>query len=301
LEVSSVTTQTGLQPPHVLDRSGLEVLRGVLETTRAIRKGLDLGREVPREVIEECLEIAVHAPCAEAREPWRFLVLTDPAKRRVLAEYYRLSWEVFQFTGSGRRRTRWREAKTERVRASAQWLAHNLERVPVLILVCVAGRAMSAAEAAATERTWMWPDGIEGPRPVALSSYHATYYASIFPAVWSLQLALRAKGLGSTITTMHLPFEHFVADELGIPRGAQQVALLPVAYAREGVFRVPERKSAAEVTYWNTWEEPRFVGTAYRDLIAKGAEEHRGVHLDVGSGRAEGSGGQPGATDPEEE
>ena len=36
----------------------------LLATTRAVRKRLDLTREVPRDVIEECLEIAVQAPTA---------------------------------------------------------------------------------------------------------------------------------------------------------------------------------------------------------------------------------------------
>lgn len=270
------------QPPHVLDPAQFSVLADVLRSTRAVRKALDVDREVPREVIAECLDVAVHAPSAEAREPWRFLVLTDPEKRQIVAEYYRLAWETFQYMGSGRRRTRWREPKKDRVRSSAEWLANNIGRVPVLILVCAAGRAMTPQEAHRMEESWLWPD-IPGPRPVALTSFHATYYASIFPVVWSLQLALRGKGLGSTITTMHLPFEQFVADELGIPRGAQQVALLPVAYARQGVFKVSDRKPADEVTHWDTWEEPRFVGTTYRDMIAQGSADRRGVELQVGA------------------
>ena len=38
----------------------------VLRTTRAIRKRLDFDRPVPREVIRECLEIAVQAPTGPA-------------------------------------------------------------------------------------------------------------------------------------------------------------------------------------------------------------------------------------------
>ena len=34
----------------------------LLATPRAVRKRLDLTREVPRAVIEECLELAVQAP-----------------------------------------------------------------------------------------------------------------------------------------------------------------------------------------------------------------------------------------------
>src|ERR1700750_2846854 len=34
----------------------------VLSTTRCVRKGLDTTREVPRELIEDCLRMAMHAP-----------------------------------------------------------------------------------------------------------------------------------------------------------------------------------------------------------------------------------------------
>ena len=50
------------------------------------------------------------------------------------------------------------------------------------------------------------------------------------PAVWSFQLALRARGLGSAWTTLHLDRAADAAALLGIPDGVTQVALLPVAY-----------------------------------------------------------------------
>ena len=34
----------------------------VLTTTRSVRKGLDTTREVPRELIEDCLRVAMQAP-----------------------------------------------------------------------------------------------------------------------------------------------------------------------------------------------------------------------------------------------
>ena len=58
----------------------------------------------------------------------------------------------------------------------------------------------------------------------------ASVYGSILPAVWSFQLALRSRGLGSAWTTLHLMWESEVAEILGIPEHVMQVALLPVAY-----------------------------------------------------------------------
>jgi nitroreductase len=39
----------------------------VLSTTRSVRKRLDLGRPVPREVLLECLELALQAPSEYSR------------------------------------------------------------------------------------------------------------------------------------------------------------------------------------------------------------------------------------------
>jgi nitroreductase len=66
-------------------------------------------------------------------------------------------------------------------------------------------------------------------------------------------LALRARGLGSTWTTLHLLHEDEAARILGIPEGVTQTVLLPVGYMRDAVLRPAERRSPGEVTYWNGW------------------------------------------------
>jgi len=85
----------------------------------------------------------------------------------------------------------------------------------------------------------------------------AGLYGSIYPAVWSFQLALRSRGLGSTLTTLHLACEAEAADLLGIPDGVVQVGLLPVAYFTGDDFRPGMRRPAEQVTYWNTWKHLR--------------------------------------------
>jgi nitroreductase len=56
----------------------------LLATTRAVRKRLDLDRPVPREVIGECLELAVQAPTASNSQSWRWVVIDDADKRLAL-------------------------------------------------------------------------------------------------------------------------------------------------------------------------------------------------------------------------
>src|SRR5260370_22630899 len=61
----------------------------LLTTTRAVRKRLDLTRPVPREVVLECLRLAIQAPTGSNAQRWRWLVVTDPETRSAIAELYR--------------------------------------------------------------------------------------------------------------------------------------------------------------------------------------------------------------------
>ena len=56
-----------------------------LTTTRAVRKRLDLARPVPRELLLECLEIAVQAPTGSNRQGWHFVFISDPDTKRAVA------------------------------------------------------------------------------------------------------------------------------------------------------------------------------------------------------------------------
>jgi nitroreductase len=101
----------------------------------------------------------------------------------------------------------------------------------------------------------------EVPHLAALAQYetlyHATLYGSIFPAIWSLMLALRARGLGASLTTLHLMYEREAAALLGIPNDVRQVALLPVAYFTGTDFKPAQRLPAREITSWNGWGQRR--------------------------------------------
>ena len=214
-----------------MDRASVDEL---LTTTRAVRKRLDLDRPVPPEVIDECLELAIQAPTGSNAQGWRFVVVTDADKREALAEIYRRGWNAV-YGGADESLTGVRPeylAQQRRVLASADYLSENLHRVPVHVIPCVLGR-LGEGEAAA-----MW----------------AGFLGSVFPAVWSFQLALRSRGLGSVLTTLHLFGETEAAEILGIPDTVTQVALLPVAYTKGTDFKPATRRPAREITYWNGWK-----------------------------------------------
>jgi nitroreductase len=271
---------TGLQQRAEAD---LETVEWLLTTTRTVRRRLDLTRPVRRELIEECLRLAVYAPNAEAKQNWRWFVITDPERRKVLADYYRIAWTGHNRDGMGTRRGRWRDrGSSKRTHDSARWLAEHLHEVPVLVIPCVVGRPVTEREVEKLEALWRAADDTLRYQPRARLVADSTFYGSIYPAIWSFQLALRSRGLGSSITTMHLPFHQFVADELGIPRHATQIALLPVAHTSGTDFRPPSRVPAESLTYWDEWERPRGDASLRRALMNTDRDEPRPAGVRTG-------------------
>jgi len=201
----------------------------LLSTTRAVRKRLDLGKPVERSVILDCIRLSQQAPTGSNAQSWRWLVVTDKGKRAELARIYKEVGD--QYLEMARNNVPAGDSQTKRVYDSAFWLKDHLHEVPVHVIPCVVGRL---------------PEGA----PVGMG---AAVFGSIFPAVWSFQLALRSRGLGSTLTTLHLFREQEVAKLLGIPENVMQVALLPVAYTKGTDFKVAKRIPAARVTHWDAW------------------------------------------------
>jgi len=203
----------------------------LLSTTRAVRKRLDLERPVDRQMIADCIEIASQAPTGSNRQGWRWVVVDDPATRRVIADIYRRGASGYLAKALERARDRG-DAQTQRVFESTLVLADTMEDVPMLVLPCIEAK------------------GADRPFPAVEWS---GLYGSIYPAVWSFQLALRSRGLGSTLTTLHLRHADEAAELLGLPADLMQVALLPVAYSVGTDFKRAVRPPVEDIIRWNRW------------------------------------------------
>ena len=114
----------------------LAVVDKLLTTTRTVRRRLDLTRPVEPEVIEEVIEIALQAPSGSNLQNWRFMVVTDPDKKKIVAELYRQSFESY----AGPRPTGTPTTSGQRIAASAWHLSDHMHEVPVLIIGCIEGR-----------------------------------------------------------------------------------------------------------------------------------------------------------------
>ena len=204
----------------------------LLTTTRAVRKRLDLSRVVEEQQIKKCLEISQQAPTGSNRQGWQWVIIIDKGKRRIIANYYRQSAGNYLEEGKNSAREK-SDDQGFKVFESAQYLADNMEDVPLLVIPCIDTSHMPLN---APAHKWLSLGG------------------SIFPAIWSFQLALRARGLGSCITTLHLVYEREISKIIGIPETFAQVALLPVAYTKGTDFKPAKRPPVSEIIHWNSWE-----------------------------------------------
>lgn len=188
-------------------------------TLRAMRR---LKTEpVPDELVWKVLDAAIRAPSGGNLQPWRFVVVTDAAKKKKIGEWYLDGWNKMY---GPRRDVPITDPAAARTFKSADDLANHIAEAPVLIFATVMSNMASVSGA--------------GP--------------NIFPAVQNLMLAARALGLGTTLTTLHKHHDADVKELLGIPDGVETMALIPMGWPK-GNFGTGLRRPAEEVTHWDAW------------------------------------------------
>ena len=200
----------------------------VLTTTRAVRRRLDLEREVDLGVVLDCLDLALQAPTGGDAQAWRWIVITEPATKAKVRDIY---VDALGAASGGRRPGR-AGSSADRMLDDAWHLATHLDRVPVLVVACIRGRLT-------TESTLAQATALFG---------------SIYPAVWSLQLALRSRGLASVMTTVHLQRHEAMAELLGIPDRVTQAALVPIAHLLGDELIPARRRPVREVAFPDHWD-----------------------------------------------
>src|SRR5919107_6077830 len=189
-----------------------------LEVREAIVLRRSIGRvksdPVPKEIVEEILESAVHAPNHKITEPWRFHVFTGKGRgelARARAETARLSAEA---EGEHRDMMAGRISR-ERKKAF---------RAPVVIaVISVAGR-----------------DEVETQEN----------YAACAAAVQNMQLTAHSLGLASIWRTGPVAYHEHMRRFLGLEEGDTIVAYLYLGYPYMGE-RPRRRRPAAELTVWH--------------------------------------------------
>jgi nitroreductase len=201
-----------------------------LYTTRAMRR---MNPEpVPMAVQARIMDAAIRAPSGGNMQNWRFLLVDDPDVRGRLAPLYKDSiaqlWKTVYAAPLAAADAGPDDAESiqlKRIVKSAQHLADHFAEVPLFLFAFAQGD----------------PSG-----------------GSIFPAVWSAQLAARAEGVGSALTTVMAYFHGDEAFEiLGVPGGDGWIMSCCVAFGYPtGKWGVAARRPVHEVTNRNQWGAP---------------------------------------------
>jgi iodotyrosine deiodinase len=207
-----------LDPDEALARS-----RAFLETMRARRSVRAFSTEpVPRELIDNALEVAGTAPSGAHQQPWTFAVVSDP----VLKARLRAAAEVEERDFYDRRATaEWKRAIEP---IGTDWVKTHITDAPYVIVVF--------------EQAWR-----PGPEGEKLKHYYVRESVGI--AVGYLLAALQVSGL-CALTHTPSPMR-FLGELLGRPENERPFILIPVGYPAEDAG-VPDlaRKPLDEITAW---------------------------------------------------
>jgi nitroreductase len=173
---------------------------------------------VAPQLVEQVLAAATHAPSAENRQPWVFVVVQEQERRRAIGALNRRAWE-----GGARQYSEGR--LTPGLLADVDHGAQGgIADAPVLIVV-----------------------GAD-----TTQSHPAALGASIFPATQNLLLAATALGLGSAMTTLPLVAGDELSALLDLPEHIQPMAVVPLGWP-ERPFGAPRRTSFSEKTHRETF------------------------------------------------
>jgi len=201
----------------------VKLLEG-MRTTRAIRRLLP--DPVPPALIRKVCEAATYAPSGGNRQPWKFIALSEPERKRWVAERYRAGFMQYIAPAMKAAESADYPERKKRNQASAIHLAEHMAEVPVLLFV-----------AGWTRRGQ--------PQTQAL-----------FPCVQNLLLACRAVGLGASLTTLHRGFGEECDRWLGLPENCPTCALIPIGWP-QGKYGTPPRRPIDESLFWERYDAAR--------------------------------------------
>jgi nitroreductase len=180
------------------------------------------GEDVADDDIERMLQAATHAPSAENRQPWVFVVVRDVTQREALAALTQRLWD-----GGGRDYAR------------AHTTDHLFEDVDSLVARGLGGAPVFVVVAADTSA---------GLHPRALGS-------SIFPAVQNLLLAANALGYGSALTTLTTYGGDELRALLELPEHVVPMAIIPLGRPARPLG-APKRRPVAGSTHRERYGTP---------------------------------------------
>jgi nitroreductase len=116
----------------------------LLTTTCSVRKRLDFTRPVEPEIVRECLALAMQAPNGGNGQRWRWMVITDLAKRQALGELYRRAYDLYRDEPSNDSSSQDEETpeatRERRLEEASDYLAEHIHEASVMVIPCYLAR-----------------------------------------------------------------------------------------------------------------------------------------------------------------
>lgn len=207
---------------------------------------------VPNSVFHQAVEAARFGPQGGNRQPVRFLIVTDPAKRAQLAAWYLEPWSAYfdaAMSGQDAIEADSGDAKSTHVLTSdptralraADDFAHHFAEHPAVVVVL--------ADLAETH-----------PTDTDLGRLSIVGGASVYPAAQNLCLALRDQGVATTITTLLCMYEPQVKELLGIPAELSTAAFIVAGYPARPFPTKLSRLPVEEIAYMDSFDRPLTPG-----------------------------------------
>jgi len=200
---------------------------------------------IPNDVLHRAVDNARFGPQGGNRQPVRFLIVTDPAKKAQLAEWYWEPWSAYYEASKAGAALAAESGDTKSTKAmmsqrsmdAANDFAKNLAQHPAIIVAC--------ADLAATH-----------PTDTDLGRLSIVGGASVYPMVQNLCLALRNEGVATTLTTLLCAFEPQVKELLDIPEEYATAAHIVAGYPAKPFPTKLTRLAVEEVAFINSFETP---------------------------------------------
>jgi nitroreductase len=221
----------------------------VMATMRAMRR---LRPDpVPDELLARLVEAATWAPSGGNIQAYSFVVVTDRAQMTRLAALWRRCVDLYLGSLGSNPESTMDPEGWERLRKAVLYQRDHFEETPAVIVPCYSAPRLSASAGKSLLSRMSPADALRlGAR--AMQASRLAEASSVFPGVQNMLLAARALGLGANITQWHVFIEHEWRAALGLPRGVNMYAVIPVGWPL-GRFGPVKRRPAAEVIHRDRW------------------------------------------------
>lgn len=203
---------------------------------------------VPTEVFHRAMDSARFAPQGGNRQPVRFLIVTDPAKKEQLGEWYRVPWKAYvesaiaeagaiEADSGDAKATNLTMSDPAKALADADHFADHFGELPAVIIAL-----------AEIEQTH--------PTDTDLDRLSVVGGASIYTMVQNLCLALRNEEVATTLTTLLCMYEPQVKELLDIPEHLATTAFIAAGYPTKPFPTKLLRHPVEHLAFMDSFENP---------------------------------------------